>query len=248
MCGRWIAGLTPLPLTVRVILASNLVHCHYPDDKKKLHLLISCGHLSIEHLCFEGDNYIACSNMTPLFLSARTVEGQPRLKQERAPTLSHRNSTKIMAAPAALSALAAVAQGAIPAHAQEATQKFILQGDLERTHLALERARVQGEDDRQKYVKGTDAVNARLDYQMICIGDLYETTEDYEGIERDNGEYIRHVEEHEANLVKDIEKMTSVLDEQGTDSLDVLGRVLEHTTPKDTEMNDRKKFLMRWFL
>ena len=148
---------------------------------------------------------------------------------------------------AALSAIAAVAQGTIAGYAQEAAQKAILQADLERTHLALERARMQAEDNRQKYVKGNNALQSRLDYQMIRIRDLYETIEDYEGMERDNTEYIRHLEEQEASLGKDIEKLTSVLDEQGTDSLDVLGRVLEHTIPGDTETNDRKQFLTLWF-
>ena len=94
--------------------------------------------------------------------------------------------------------------------------------------------------------KRNDALNARLEYQTKRIRDLYETIEDYEGMERDNTEYIRHLEEQEASLGKDIEKMISVFDEQGTDSLDVLGRVLEHTTPNDTETNDRRKFIKRW--
>ncbi len=148
---------------------------------------------------------------------------------------------------AALSAIAAVAQGTIAGYAQEAAHKAILQADVERTRLAMERARMQAEDNRQRYVKGNNALQSRLDYQMICIRDLHETIEDYEGMERDNTEYIRHLEEQEASLGKDIEKLTSVLDEQGRDSLDVLGRVLEHSTPNDTEVNDRKKFLTRWF-
>ena len=151
-----------------------------------------------------------------------------------------------MAAPMALSALAAVAQDTIAGYAQEAAHKAILQVDLERTRMALERARMQGEDDRQNYIKRINALQSRLDYQMIRMRDLHETIEDYEGMERDNTEYIRHLEEQEASLGKDIEKMISVFDEQGTDSLDVLGRVLEHTTPNDTETNDRRKFIKRW--
>ena len=78
-----------------------------------------------------------------------------------------------MAAPAVLSALAAVAQGTIPGYAHEAAHKAILQVDLEHTRMALERARTQGEDDRQKYTKRINALQRRLDYQMIHMRDLH---------------------------------------------------------------------------
>ncbi len=104
---------------------------------------------------------------------------------------------------AVLSALAAVAQGTIAGYAQEAAQKAILQADVERTRLALERARMQGEDNRQKYVnstKRTDALNARLEYQTFLIRDLYETIGDLEGVERDNGQYIDHLRDKKRKL------------------------------------------------
>ncbi len=152
-----------------------------------------------------------------------------------------------MAAPMMLSAIAAVAQDCIPAHAQEAAQKAVLQADVERTRLALERARMQGEDDRQKFVKRINALNTEIYNRTIHIANLDETIGNYEEADDMNCEYIQHLQEQRAILVKDIEKMMSVLDEQGTDSLDALGRVLEHTTPNGTETNDRKKFLARWF-
>ena len=104
---------------------------------------------------------------------------------------------------ASISALAVVAQDCIPAHAQEAAQKAILQADFDRTRLALERARMQAEDNRQKYinnVKGTDTLNARLDYQMIRMRDFHETIEDLEGVERDNGQYIDHLRDKKRKL------------------------------------------------
>ena len=115
-----------------------------------------------------------------------------------------------MAAPMALSALAAVAQGTIAGYAQEAAQKAILQADLERIHMSLERACMQGEDNRQKYVnstKRTDALQSRLDYQTICIRDLYETIEDLEGVERDNGQYIDHLRDKKRKLKQKYRKL-----------------------------------------
>ena len=105
---------------------------------------------------------------------------------------------------------------------------------------------MQREDNHQKYIKNyqaLDTLNARVEYQTIRIRDLEETIGNYEEVDDMSCEYIQELEEQRATLAKDIEKLTSVLDEQGTDSLDALGCVLEHTTPNDTEMNERRKFM-----
>jgi hypothetical protein len=135
---------------------------------------------------------------------------------------------------ALLSALATVAQGVIPVYANEAVQNAILQADVERTRLALERARMQGEDNHQKFTQR---------YPTILIDDLYERIEDLELSERDNLQYIDHLRDKKRKLKH---KYKNLCNETDKDYQCVC--FLEHTLTNDTEENDRKKFLTRWLL
>ena len=141
----------------------------------------------------------------------------------------------------ALSALAAVAQGCIPAYAQETAQKAILQADLERTRLEYERSRMVSEDNRQKYINGTDALRtaqADAQYFRVRMFEYIEEVEDLEAVERDNEQYIEHLRDKKRNLKQKYENLCDETDKQYHSVC-----FLEHTTPNDTERNDRQKFM-----
>ena len=133
---------------------------------------------------------------------------------------------------AALSALAAVAQGTIPAHAQEAAQKAILQADVERTRLALERSRMQAEDVREKVMRDfawfRSRIISRTDMIVALEDDIVDLEQERDDISMLNAELedkFDTILQHSPELIPD----------------------LVHTTPNDTETNDRNKFLTRWF-
>ena len=134
----------------------------------------------------------------------------------------------------ALSALAAVAQGCIPAHAQEAAQKAILKADLDRTRLALERARIQAERFRAR----AEAHFWESVEEETRLSAAEERIEDLEGIERDNEQYIEHLQDKKRKLKL---KYTNLCNETDMQYHSVC--FLEHTTPNDTERNDRRKFM-----
>ena len=150
---------------------------------------------------------------------------------------------------AALSALAIVAQRAIPPAGQEAAQKAILQADLERTRLDYERSRMVAEDNRQKYIN--DAHSTRRSIIALCdnaqnyiilLDEAGERIEDLEGVERDNGQYIDHLRDKKRKLKQKYKNLCNETDKQYHDVC-----FLEQTVPNDTEENNRNKILMRWF-
>ena len=148
---------------------------------------------------------------------------------------------------AALSALAAVAQGSIPAHAQEAAQKAILQADLERTRLDYERSRMIAEDNRQKWNKGHGECMAIMRYHVhqarLDEDDAEQRVADLQEAERDNLQYIDHLRNKKRKLKLKYKNLCNETDKEHHDVC-----FLEHTVTNDTEEKDRKKFLRRWLL
>ncbi len=133
---------------------------------------------------------------------------------------------------AALSALAAVAESVIPVYAQEAAQKAILQADVERTRLALERSRMQAEDTREKVMRDfawfRSRIISRTDMIVALENDIAGLEQERDDISMLNAELedkFDTILQHSPELIPD----------------------LVHTTPNDTETNDRNKFLTRWF-
>ena len=132
---------------------------------------------------------------------------------------------------AALSALAAVAESVIPVYAQEAAQKAILQADVERTRLALERSRMQAEDAREKVMRDfawfRSRIISRTDMIVALENDIVGLEQERDDISMLNAELedkFDTILQHSPELIPD----------------------LVHTTPNDTETNDRNKFLTRW--
>ena len=129
---------------------------------------------------------------------------------------------------AALSALAAVAQGTIAGYAQEAAQKAILQADVERTRLALERSRMQAEDAREKVMRDfawfRGRIISRTDMIVALEDDIVDLEQERDDISMLNAELedkFDAIMQHSPELIPD----------------------LVHTTPNDTEYEARQKFM-----
>ena len=133
-----------------------------------------------------------------------------------------------MAAPAALSAIAAVAEGCIAGYAQEAAQKAILQADVERTRLALERSQMQAEDDRGKVMRDFADLRSRIISRTEMIVAL---ENDIVGLEQERDDISMLNAELEDKFDTILQHSPELIPD------------LVHTTPNDTEVNDRKKFL-----
>ena len=132
---------------------------------------------------------------------------------------------------AALSALAMVAQDCIPAHAQEAAQKAILQADLERTRLDYERSRMLAEDNHMKCRNETLGAIRTLGVHQRALQAARDEAEEND-IE---------IEEMTSNI-DNLEDIIESLHQQMGETPFEQRCFLEHTQPSDTEANDRKKF------
>ena len=129
---------------------------------------------------------------------------------------------------AALSALAAVAESVIPVYAQEAAQKAILQADVERTRLALERSRMQAEDAREKVMRDfawfRGRISSRTDMIVALEDDMVDLEQERDDISMLSAELEDNFDaimQHSPELIPD----------------------LVHTTPNDTEYAARQKFM-----
>ena len=131
----------------------------------------------------------------------------------------------------ALSALAVVAQRAIPPAGQEAVQKAILQAELERTRLDYERSRMVAEDNRVKCEK-----HMHMNLFNLLVNRLVEARNEIDDLKDEVADLTDNVIIAEDTALQ--YKMTC----------DELRDVhIKHTQPSDTELNDRKRF-MRLYL
>ena len=137
----------------------------------------------------------------------------------------------------ALSALAIVAQRTIPPAGQEAVQKAILKAESERTLLDYERSRMVAEDRCQKEVLG-----AIRRFRVTCTLYREQIEEKNEELEQKDAE-ILEITSNIYDLEDTVERLTEQIGQTPFEQR----CFLEHTHPTDTEMNDRRKFLIRWF-
>ena len=131
----------------------------------------------------------------------------------------------------ALSALAIVAQKAIPPCGREAAQKAILQAELERTRLDLQRTLLYYRDAHRCVHLLSDEVT-----------DLKDDIENLEGLSDDLDIENRQLKDLTAFQKYQIKGRDHQIESLRQELLQERP-LLEHNVPSDTEVNDRRKFL-----
>ena len=135
-----------------------------------------------------------------------------------------------------LSALAIVAQQAIPDHAVVACKKSILKAELERTRLDYERSHMVAEDRFQTQVRHTiDNMRDRYELTVMFLSqEVEENTRDLE----ETKDHVHDLQKLIYTLEDNIGNLERELGETPIEQL-----CLVHTRPIDTEINDRRKFM-----
>ena len=133
-----------------------------------------------------------------------------------------------------LSALAIVAQHAIPDHAASACKKSILKAELARTRLDYERSRMVAEDRFQ--VRHTiDHMRDRYELTVMFL------SQEVEDNTRDLEETKHHIHDLQKLIYTLEDNIENLEQELGDTPIEQL--CLVHTRPIDTEVNDRRKFM-----
>ena len=133
-----------------------------------------------------------------------------------------------------LSALAIVAQLAIPDHAREAGQQALMKAELDRTRLDYERSRMVAEDRFQ--VRHTiDHMRNRYELTLMFL------SQEVEDNTRDLEETKHHIHDLQKLIYTLEDNIENLEQELGDTPIEQL--CLVHTRPVDTEINDRRKFM-----
>ena len=133
-----------------------------------------------------------------------------------------------------LSALAIVAQAAIPHHVREAGQQALMKAELDRTRLDYERSRMVAEDRFQ--VRHTiDHMRDRYELTLMFL------SQEVEDNTRDLEETKHHIHDLQKLIYTLEDNIENLEQELGDTPIEQL--CLVHTRPVDTEINDRRKFM-----